>query len=122
MDLDRGSSDQRVAGGPAGQGRLAQQEPGRGVPEGDRAAPSARRLPVHGHDSGECGRRALMTRFNPVSGLIIVVVEVWGPAGSRLARLALDTGATASVMDAAILVSIGYDPALASSRTRMTTG
>jgi hypothetical protein len=63
-----------------------------------------------------------MTRFNPVSGLIIVVIEVWGPGGSRLARLALDTGATASVIDAAILVSIGYDPALASSRTRMTTG
>jgi aspartyl protease len=63
-----------------------------------------------------------MTRFNPASGLIIVVVEVWGPSGSRLARLALDTGATASVIDAAILVSIGYDPALAASRARMTTG
>lgn len=63
-----------------------------------------------------------MTRFNAASGLIIVVVEVWGPGGSRLARLALDTGATASVIDAAILVSIGYDPALAPSRARMTTG
>ncbi len=63
-----------------------------------------------------------MTRFNPASGLIIVVAEIWGPGGSRLARLALDTGATASVIDAAILVSIGHDPALASTRARMTTG
>jgi hypothetical protein len=63
-----------------------------------------------------------MTRFNPHSGLIIVVVEVWGPSGSRLARLALDTGATASVIDAAILASIGYAPALASTRVQMTTG
>lgn len=32
--------------------------------------------------------------FDPQQGLIIVPVELWGPSGSAILRLALDTGAT----------------------------
>jgi len=37
-------------------------------------------------------------------------------------RLALDTGATATLVNIAMLVGIGYDPALAPTRVQVTTG
>jgi predicted aspartyl protease len=36
--------------------------------------------------------------------------------------LALDTGATATVVNIAMLVAVGYDPALAPTRLQVTTG
>jgi predicted aspartyl protease len=61
--------------------------------------------------------------FNAQSGLILVDVQLWGPTGAwvALARLALDTGATSTMINTAVLVSIGYDPALSPDRVRMTT-
>ncbi|MBI4590664.1 MAG: retroviral-like aspartic protease family protein [Candidatus Rokubacteria bacterium] len=60
--------------------------------------------------------------FDPQQGLIIVRTELWGPTGSALLRLALDTGATARVVNIAMLVAVGYDPALAPTRVQVTTG
>jgi predicted aspartyl protease len=60
--------------------------------------------------------------FNATGGLILVSVRVNGPAGHIFAQLALDTGATASLIQTATLVSIGYDPAAASDRVLVTTG
>ena len=60
--------------------------------------------------------------FDPQQGLIIVRTELWGPTGSALLRLALDTGATATVVNIAMLVAVGYDPALAPTRVQVTTG
>jgi len=60
--------------------------------------------------------------FNPHEGLIVVPAELWGPAGSAVLRLALDTGATSTVINVAVLVAIGYDPALAPDRVQVTTG
>jgi len=37
-------------------------------------------------------------------------------------RLALDTGATSTVVNVAMLVALGYDPALAPDRIQITTG
>ena len=37
-------------------------------------------------------------------------------------RLALDTGATRTLVNVGMLVSIGYDPALATDRLQVTTG
>lgn len=37
-------------------------------------------------------------------------------------RLALDTGATNTVLNVGMLVAIGYDPALAEHRVQVTTG
>jgi predicted aspartyl protease len=62
------------------------------------------------------------TPFNAAQGLIIVAAQLWGPAGDRIVRLALDTDATATVVRTAILVSIGYDPAVAPDRVHITTG
>lgn len=59
--------------------------------------------------------------FNARQGLIIVRARVWGPLGQRVVRLALDTGATSTLIRPGILVSIGYDPALALDRRQMTS-
>ena len=54
--------------------------------------------------------------FAPQSGLIIVPAAVDGPSGSGVLRLALDTGATGTVINVGMLVALGYDPALTPQR------
>jgi predicted aspartyl protease len=60
--------------------------------------------------------------FNPRSGLIVVRAELWGPSGSGVLQLALDTGATSTLINIGMLVAIGYDPALTAERIQVTTG
>ncbi len=60
--------------------------------------------------------------FSSQQGLIIVGAEIEGTLGDVVLRLALDTGATSTVINVGILVAIGYDPALASERFQITTG
>jgi predicted aspartyl protease len=64
----------------------------------------------------------MSTQFNLQQGLIIIQAELWGPAGSVILRLALDTGATSTVVNIGLLVAVGYDPALAPERIQITTG
>lgn len=59
--------------------------------------------------------------FDPHQGLIIVNTEVAGPAGSGVLRLA-DTGATTTLINVGMLLSVGYDPAISSDRVQITTG
>ena len=60
--------------------------------------------------------------FDPQQGLITVRAELWGPTGSAVLRLAIDTGATGTVVNVGMLVAIGYDPALVPHRVQATTG
>jgi len=60
--------------------------------------------------------------FDPQQGLITVWAELTGPSGNAVLRLALDTGATGTVVNVGMLVAIGYDPALVPERIQMTTG
>ena len=60
--------------------------------------------------------------FDPAQGLIVVRGDVTGPSGSALLRLALDTGATGTLVNAAMLYALGYDPAVAPDRVEITTG
>ncbi|MGI0014446.1 MAG: retroviral-like aspartic protease family protein [Nitrososphaera sp.] len=60
--------------------------------------------------------------FDSQYGLIIVRAELTGPSGSAILRLALDTGATGTLVNVGMLVSIGYDPALVIDRFQITTG
>lgn len=60
--------------------------------------------------------------FDPQQGLIIVRAEMRGPTGSAVLRLAIDTGATGTVVSVGMLVAIGYDPALVPDRVQVTTG
>jgi hypothetical protein len=59
--------------------------------------------------------------FNPHQGLVLVNVEVMGPTGSAILRLALDSGATTTAVNVALLVALGNDPALAPVRVQVTT-
>jgi predicted aspartyl protease len=60
--------------------------------------------------------------FNARRGLIIVQAELFGPSGSIVLRLALDTGATATMVNVGPLAAVGYDPSLAAARVQVTTG
>jgi hypothetical protein len=56
--------------------------------------------------------------FDPQRGLIVVRAELSGPSGSGILQLALDTGATTTPINVAMLPAIGYDPALSPDRVR----
>lgn len=60
--------------------------------------------------------------FNARQGLVVVRAQVAGPTGVAVVRLALDTGATRTVINASLLVAVGYDPAATLERTEVTTG
>ena len=55
--------------------------------------------------------------FNPKEGLITVPTRLFGPNGDALVRLALDTGATWSVVNWDVIVLLGYDPAIVAGMT-----
>ncbi len=63
-----------------------------------------------------------MTPFNPYHGLVIVETLLVGPQGETIARLALDTGASSTVVRNALLVTIGYDPDSLPRTVNFTTG
>jgi predicted aspartyl protease len=60
--------------------------------------------------------------FNAQRGLIVIQAEIQGPSGSIVLRLALDTGATGTMINVAPLMTIGYDPSMAPDRIQVTTG
>jgi predicted aspartyl protease len=60
--------------------------------------------------------------FDPNHRLIVISVEVEGPSGSRTLRMALDTGASGTLIRASILESLGYDLTLWVTRVQLTTG
>lgn len=59
--------------------------------------------------------------FDSQQGLVIVWAELEGPSGNAVLRLALDTGATGTMINVGMLVAIGYDPALVPERFQVTT-
>jgi predicted aspartyl protease len=60
--------------------------------------------------------------FDPSQGLIVVPVRLFGPAGDMIVRLALDTGATITLINSEIIVLLGYNPATSAYRIQVTTG
>jgi predicted aspartyl protease len=60
--------------------------------------------------------------FDSNDGLIIVAAELQGPSGNAILRLALDTGATTTLINSSVLVATGYDPAASPTRSEVTTG
>lgn len=60
--------------------------------------------------------------FNAQRGLIVIQAEIQGPSGSIILRLALDTGATGTMINVGPLTTIGYDPSLVPDRVQVTTG
>jgi predicted aspartyl protease len=60
--------------------------------------------------------------FDAQDGLILVRTELVGPAGSVMLQLALDTGASGTLINAGPLLLVGYDPSSAAERIQVTTG
>lgn len=60
--------------------------------------------------------------FDPAEGPVIVPAKLWGPEGDVVVRLALDTGATATVLSWETAVLLGYDPSATEARIQITTG
>lgn len=60
-------------------------------------------------------------RFNGRASLIVVQVRIQGPRGGRSARLALDTGASWTVLGQSILEEVGYDSTSAERQVRIVT-
>src|SRR4051812_29754763 len=60
--------------------------------------------------------------FNARHGLILVRAEVSGPLQTAVLRLALDTGATRTVLGASAVATIGYDCGPTARQTTLTTG
>ena len=61
-------------------------------------------------------------RFDAQRGLIVIPTRLWGPSGDVVVRLALDTGATRTLVNWDPMVFVGYDPASAGPRIEVTTG
>jgi hypothetical protein len=60
--------------------------------------------------------------FNANQGPILIKAELTGPARSSRLNLALDTAATTSLIDLAILTLLGFDPNQPLRRLQMATG
>lgn len=60
--------------------------------------------------------------FHPDSGLVLVQAQIWGPVGNAFFTLALDTGATATLVSQSRLMKLGYDPAIQPERVQIITG
>lgn len=64
----------------------------------------------------------MSTRFDANEGLVVVPARISGPSGDVIIRLALDTGATTTLINTDVMVLVGYDPATAAERIQVTTG
>ncbi len=60
--------------------------------------------------------------FDGGRGLIVVPAELFGPSGSVVLHLAVDTGATQTMINVGLLAFAGYDPSLVPDRVQVTTG
>jgi len=60
--------------------------------------------------------------FDPTQGLIVIPTRLHGLCADTILRLALDTGATGSMVNWDVAVLLGYDPASAEERIQVTTG
>lgn len=59
--------------------------------------------------------------FNRLAGLLVVPVRLTGPTGETRVRLALDTGATGTMVRAASLELVGYNLDAQTDRPSITT-
>ena len=61
-------------------------------------------------------------KFDPAQGLITIPARLHGLERDTIVRLALDTGATTSMINWDVAVLLGYDPASSKERIQVTTG
>ena len=60
--------------------------------------------------------------FDSKAGIILVKTKVYGPGGDAIVNLALDTGATWTLVSWETAVLVGYDPASIQQEQRLPPG
>ena len=60
--------------------------------------------------------------FNHKHGLVLIKARLWGPAGRAALSLALDTGATGTLVNQTRLLELGYDTSTTKDLHQITTG
>jgi predicted aspartyl protease len=60
--------------------------------------------------------------FDPRLNLVVIDAILWGPNGTFKLRMSLDTGSTSTLVNAAPLTFLGYDPSSSTNRVRFATG
>src|SRR2546425_9337301 len=60
--------------------------------------------------------------FDAEHGLVIVRALLWGPTSNAVARLALDTGASRTLINTRFLLAMGYQRDRTENRIQITTG
>jgi predicted aspartyl protease len=63
-----------------------------------------------------------MTPFNPQHGLIVIYVTLFNADKNRTVRLALDTGASSTLVSKEVLIALGYDLDVLPKTASFTTG
>ena len=64
----------------------------------------------------------MTTGFDPRQGLVVIRARIWGPLDSALVRLAVDTGATRTLINESIIRVLGFPADAVSQRVQITTG
>jgi len=64
----------------------------------------------------------MTTSFDPRQGLVVIRARLWGPLDSAFVRIALDTGATRTLINESIVRVLGYPVEEMSERVQITTG
>ena len=59
--------------------------------------------------------------FNPHEKVIRVTTRIWGPKGSKIVLLLLDTGAEGCILNELVFTLIGYNPTSAPETMKLTT-
>ena len=60
--------------------------------------------------------------FDPERNHVLISVKIVGPVSETIARMALDTGATRTLLDRGIATDLGFEITLASETVRIVTG
>lgn len=60
--------------------------------------------------------------FSPDGELVIIQGTAFGPRGLAIVKLALDTGATGTMLNAGTLAFLGYEPDKVNDKVQMITG
>jgi predicted aspartyl protease len=60
--------------------------------------------------------------FDGSAGLVVVPTRIHGPKGTAILQLALDTGATTTLINSEVLALIGYESKTSADRIPVTTG
>lgn len=60
--------------------------------------------------------------FDRYGRLIYVPAQINGPSGEAILTLALDTGATRTLISPEIMIEVGYEPSQTRQFSQMTTG